>query len=385
MTLRVLANLCWMVPGDVGGSEEYSTRLLAAVAAGAGAGPDIEPGVQVTVAALAGVAEAHPELAAFDLEQLALSGRLRPVRAVLESTWLVGLSRDHDLAHHFGGRIPARRGCPAVVTVHDIQPLDLPANFTAVKRAYLSRALPRSVAAARVVTTPSAWVAERLVDRFSLDPARVRVVPSTYRPRDPLPDHRAGGTGREISGLGDGPVIVYPAVSHPHKDHATLVEAFGLIRQKRPEVRLVLTGGRGRAHREVERLVAVTPGVQHLGRVESATLGQIIERADVLAFPSRYEGFGLPVLEAMVTGTPVVAAAATALPEVVGKGGVLVEPGVPTDWAEALLEVLDHGVDAATTEAARSRVEHYSPARARERLLAAWSLALDGARGAPSR
>jgi glycosyltransferase involved in cell wall biosynthesis len=378
MTLRVLANLCWMVPGGVGGSEEYTTRLLAAVSAGGGSGSGAR--VRVTVATMAGVIESHPELASLDLEQFGVSGRFRPLRAVVESTWLAGLSRDHDLAHHFGGRIPARRACPAVVTVHDIQPLDLPANFTATKRAYLARALPRSVAGARLVTTPSAWVAERVVDRFSLDATKVCVVPSTYRrPLGSEADDSEPTLGPGVSGMGEGPVIVYPAASHPHKDHATLVEAFGLIRRRCPDARLVLTGGAGRAQLEVERLVASTPGVRHLGRVDSATLERIIARSDVLAFPSRYEGFGLPVLEAMVAGTPVVAAAATALPEVVGNGGVLVEPGSPDAWAEALLDVIEHGVDAATAEAARSRVEHYSPERARERLMAAWATALEGA------
>jgi alpha-1,3-rhamnosyl/mannosyltransferase len=171
-------------------------------------------------------------------------------------------------------------------------------------------------------------------------------------------------------------VIIYPAVSHPHKDHATLLAAFDLVRQRRPEARLVLTGGPGRVHAEVQRLVAATPGATHLGRVGSDDLMALIDAAAVLAFPSRYEGFGLPVLEAMTMGTPVVVADATALPEVVGQGGLLVRPGDVAAWAEALLAVLDDGMDVSTVDAARRRVEFYSPAKARTRLVHAWEAAL---------
>ena len=93
----------------------------------------------------------------------------------------------------------------------------------------------------------------------------------------------------------------------------------------------------------------------------------------------RYEGFGLPVLEAMNVGTPVVAADSTALPEVVGSGGILVEPGDVGEWADALVGVIETGLGEPTAAAAAERVAHYSPARARERLLRAWTDAIDRA------
>ena len=97
----------------------------------------------------------------------------------------------------------------------------------------------------------------------------------------------------------------------------------------------------------------------------------------MLAFPSRYEGFGLPLLEAMRAGTPVVAANATAIPEVVGDGAILVEPGAVEGWADALLAVIDDGIDDSVARAARERVDHYSPANAQACLLEAWDIALD--------
>ena len=360
----MLANLCWMVPGGVGGSEEYATRLLGTVAEADGS----EIGLDVEVASMAGVAESHPELSGLAWRELPVSARVRAVRVLAESSWLALRSRDHDLVHHFGGRIPAVRGAPAVVTIHDIQPLDLPANFSRLKSAYLARALPRSVASARLVVTPSDWVAGRLIERFGLDESDIRVVPSTYT----VPAGTGDGPSRR-----DGPLIVYPAMTHPHKDHRTLIEAFGRLRTRFTDARLVLTGGRGRVHDEVSRQIAETPGVSHRGRVDPGELANLIEHADVLAFPSRYEGFGLPVLEAMSVGTPVVAAEAAALPEVLGGGGVLVEPGAVADWAEALAAVLEGGPADAVVAAAADRVAYYAPARARERLVAAWADAIE--------
>ncbi|MFQ5556459.1 MAG: glycosyltransferase family 4 protein [Acidimicrobiales bacterium] len=365
--VRVLANLYWLVPGRVGGSEEYTVRLLAAVAS-AGAAD-----VQVTVAAGTSAVAAPREHPARAVERLGGPTDRRPVRLVLESTVLALRSRPFDLVHHFGGRIPAVRGAPAVVTIHDLQPLDLPGNFSRVKRAYLGRALPRSARAARLVVTPSRWVADRVVDRLGVDPARVRAVPSTYdvathatTPEDPTTDP-------VLAALGDDPVVLYPAMTHPHKDHATLIEAYRRVRDAHPGVRLVLTGAAGRSHEAVMRLVAATQGATHLGRVPGDRMVRLVARADALAFPSRYEGFGLPVLEAMRAGTPVVAAAATALPEIVGRAGALVEPGSVGEWADAIDEALSGGAEVRrrVTEA-RDRAGEHAPDRAAGRLLTAW-------------
>ena len=95
-----------------------------------------------------------------------------------------------------------------------------------------------------------------------------------------------------------------------------------------------------------------------------------------MAFPSRYEGFGLPVIEAMHVGTAVVTTDATALPEVVGEAGLLVGPDDVDGWVDALLETLDGSSESALrVEAGRKRAQHYSPARAAERLVAAWQRA----------
>lgn len=356
--IRVVANLAWIVPGRVGGSEEYSVRLLRAVMDAAP--PDIELGI----VASRRVFDAHREIRPAALAELGGPVDSRLVRLAVESTRVRALTADADVAHHFGGRLPARRAArPAhVVTVHDLQPLHLPDNFSWIKRRYLEWALPRSVRSAALVATPSAWVGSTVASEFGIDRARIRTVPSTWDDDTNLDPSAAGD-------LGPGPVVLYPAVTHPHKRHRVLLDALPALTARRPDLRIVLTGGAGRAEAEVAAAVQ-SRAVVRLGRVSAPTLRGLLARADVLAFPSVYEGFGLPVLEAMRSGTPVVAAPSGGVAEVMGETGTVVHRDTPAAWAEAIDAALS--TPAAALAAARSRAEAYAPAAAAERLVALW-------------
>ncbi len=367
----VVANLSFIVPGAVGGSEEYSVRLLEAVAE---KGAD---DLEVRVAGHRSLFLNHPSIAD-PQSRYSFRGPIhrRPYRVAVESTWLNRVTREAALVHHFGGRLPARGRRPAVVTIHDIQPLDLPENFSGVKQRYLRWVLPRTAAAAALICTPSQWVADRVVERLGVPHDRVRVVSSTAgsnrTPGDPSP---------LVSELGARPLILYPAVTHPHKNHSVLISAMPGVLRRHPEALLVLTGGRGGAHEQVVESIRSSglegSSIRHLGRIDHATLVELTGRADVVAFPSQYEGFGLPVLEAMQRGTPVVAGNATALPEVVGDAGVLVDPEDPERWAAEIADLL--GDDRRRTElavAGAARAAEYEPDGAAASLLAAWRDAL---------
>lgn len=353
---RVGVNLLWLVPGVVGGSEEYTTRLLAGLAERA---PD---DLAVELFALAPFARAHPELArAYRTTLLRLDGRAKPARVAAESTWLAeaGRRRRVELMHHAGGILPPVRRAPAVLTVHDLQPLVMPANFSAAKRTFSRIAVPRSARAARLIVTPSEHVRASVVDQLGVSGHRVRVVPHGIEPRPTSPTPEAVAELRRRHGL-DGPFFVYPAITYPHKNHLVLLRALAAVAERVPDAALVLTGRAGQTEAlvaaEAERL-GVADRVKRLGRVDRTELDVLYADATALVFPSRFEGFGAPVLEAMSRGCPVIAAAATALPEVVGDAGVLVDPDDAPAWSAAMVAM-------ATDEADRERYRQLGLVRA---------------------
>lgn len=356
-TRTVGVNLLWLVPGVVGGSEEYATRLLDAV------GRVDRPDVRIVLFVLEQFPDAHPALAAqFETAVAPSDGANKPRRVLLESTWLPSVAALHGVAlmHHVGGRVPLRTACPSIVTIHDLQPLELPENFSFVKRHFLHRALPRSASRSRLVITPSRYVQQRVVERLHVPEAQTAVVPAPVRERSAVLGTRSTPAVDALLAGGD-PFFVYPAITYAHKNHATLVDAFARVVAERPEVRLVLTGGEGPEEPVVRSRIAelgIADAVLRTGRIPRGDLDSLIAAATALVFPSRYEGFGVPVLEAMAAGCPVIAADATALPEVVGGAGVLVAPEDVAGWANAMGAQLD-APRALLGEAGRERAAHF--------------------------
>jgi alpha-1,3-rhamnosyl/mannosyltransferase len=340
--------------------------------------------------ALAPFVDAHPDLAdAFETVVLPQSGRVKGLRVAAEQSWLPAQLRRRAVAvaHHAGGTVPLavtrrpERHRPTVLTLHDLQPLDHPEHFGAVKRRWLAGVVPASLRAADVVVAPSRWVADSAVERVGLDPRRVRVVPHGLPPvarPTPEPELRRR---YELPGR----VVLYPAITYPHKDHVTVVRAFGSLAAERPDLTLVLTGRSGRAEPDLRAEIArlgIGHRVRRTGAVPFADVAGLTDLADAVAFPSRYEGFGLPVLEAMGRGTPVVAADATALPELVGDGGRLVAPGAVDEWAGVLAAVLDDPAEAGRLVAAgRRRAAGFSPAACAAGTVAAHRVARDRTAG----
>jgi alpha-1,3-rhamnosyl/mannosyltransferase len=372
------------VPGVVGGSEEYATRLLAGVAEQVGRSFD------VTVFVNRSMGRHHRDvLERFTVVRAPVGGRPKGVRILAEATWLAAQTRARriDLVHHLGGTVPpgARHwGAATVLTVHDLQPLALPEHFHPLKRAYLGLALPRSVRAADRIVTLSAHARDDLVARLGVRAGDITLVPAGVRPRDLTP------TGRDEEvlarhGVAGAPYFLYPAITYPHKNHLLLLEAFGALRARHPEARLVLTGGAAGAEEAVRERVwsmGQPSAVIRPGRVPAEDLDVLYRRATALTFPSTFEGFGLPVLEAMVRGCPVLASSNTSLPEVVGGAGILLAPDRPGDWTEAMATMIERPQRRAElVEAGRARARDFAWDRSAARLLAVWREVL-GERGA---
>jgi glycosyltransferase involved in cell wall biosynthesis len=362
----VAVNLLWCVPGQVGGSEEYLVRqLLGLVADGAALW---RPHLYV----LDGFVEAHPDLAELVAVEVApFGGRRRPRRVAGEATWLRSRSHRAALTHHGGGTAPPAAPAPYVLTIHDLQYLTFPEHFSRAKRAYLDQMIPRSVQHAAVVAVPSEYVRRTVVAAFGVpgDGDKVVVVPHGIEPA--LVEHvTAEGELRHRYALGDGPIVVYPAVTHTHKNHRFLLD---LLREHwhDADLRLVLIGGVGDAEADITGCTDLR--VCRLGRVPSADRNGLIAMAAAMVFPSRYEGFGAPLIEAMALGTPVVAADTTCIPDVVGDAGVV----LPLDldaWAGALDTVARHRRE--MVAAGRARAQMFTAATSGTALASAYAQAL---------
>lgn len=372
--LQVGVNLLWLVPGVVGGSEEYTIRALRALAASS------PPDLDVTLFVLAPFAAAHPDLvAAYPTVTLGLDGRSKPRRVAAEVVWLPRAARRQgiDLLHHAGGVIPPGPGIgrlPAALTIHDLQPLALPENFSRIKRRWLAAMIPRSAARADVVLTPSDPASASVVELLGVAPAHVRTVPHGIEPPEPVDERRRAEVRRRYRLAG--PVVLYPAIPYAHKEHATLVRAFARVAASRPDVTLVLAGDTWATEADLAAAIRASGAgdqVRRTGRVGWDDLHALYAEASVVAVPSRYEGFGAPVLEAMAAGVAVVAADATALPWVVGDAGVLVPVGDVSAWATALARLLDDTAERARLAAAgRARAATFTWERTARALAAGY-------------
>lgn len=270
--------------------------------------------------------------------------------------------------------MPSRSFTPSVVTVHDLQYLTYPHYFTRTKLAYLTKRVPNAVRRASVVAVPSEHVKSTVVASFGVDPSRVVVVRHGVESTlgsSPTPEAEL----RRRFSITTPRVLVYPAITHPHKNHEFLLRLLASAWND-ADVSVVFAGGVGLADDDVTRLVSqlgLTSRVVRTGRVSPADRDGLIAMAEAVVFPSMFEGFGAPVLEAMAIGTPVITSDATALPEVVADAGVI--RGLEIDlWADALDVVRERRHELIAK--GRARAANFGAIDSARDLLAAYELAV---------
>jgi glycosyltransferase involved in cell wall biosynthesis len=245
-----------------------------------------------------------------------------------------------DLAHGPAFVGPQAGGCPFVVTVHDLSFLLFPQGFRALNRFYLRHFTRLSVRKARRVIAVSESTKQDLVRCYGLSPAKIDIVhngvDASFRP---LPAGQVAAF-RAKRNLPDR-FILFVGTLEPRKNVVRLIEAYAHLPSDRPP--LMLVGGKGWLYDEVFARVeacSLTAEVQFVGYVPAEELPLWYNAADLLVYPSLYEGFGLPPLEAMACGTPVVTSTASSLPEVVGQAGLLVDPTDVEALAAAMQQAL---------------------------------------------
>ncbi len=288
-----------------------------------------------------------------------------------------------DLAHvpYWGG--PLRCAVPVVVTIHDLIPLVLPEYRGDWRvRAYM-RLVATSARRAAVVLTDSEASRRDILAYLRLDPGRVRTVylaaDEMYRPQSPATvdavRRRLGLPQRYVLYLGGFDV---------RKNLRAVFAAFAHAARRVPDVWLVV-GGRLPERdtpftpdpRRLAREAGVAERTAFVGWVDEADKPALYAGADALLFPSRYEGFGLPPLEAMACGAPVVGSRAASLAEIVGEGGLLYDPDDAAGMGEGLAALLtDAATRAALAEKALAQARRFSWARTAEETLRAYEFAL---------
>ena len=232
-----------------------------------------------------------------------------------------------------------------VVTIHDLAFLEHPEYAVPSLAAYLRKVVPESVAAADVVAAVSHDVARTLIEHFQTPREKITIIPNGLRPHfkritDPI---LLGATANKF-GLKH-PLVLGVGTLEPRKNHLGLIKAFHQAqsaKKNRPAM-LALAGGQGWLYEETKQLVAdlkLEKKVRFLGRVSDLELAVLYSLADIFAFPSFFEGFGVPPLEAMACGAPVITSNTSSLPEVVGDAALTVDPHNIDELATAITRLL---------------------------------------------
>jgi len=264
------------------------------------------------------------------------------VRILWEQALLPWVARREgiDLLHNMAFVGPLAGGCPFVVTVHDLSFLFFPHSFRSLRRSYLRVFARMSVRRARRVIAVSESTKRDLVEIYDISPAKIDVVYNGVDARfQPLPADQAAAF-RQQQGLPDR-FILFVGTLEPRKNIVSLIDAYARLPKERPP--LVLVGGKGWFYDEIfgrVEALGLTGEVRFAGFVPAEDLPLWYNAADLFVYPSLYEGFGLPPLEAMACGTAVITSTASSLPEVVGQAGQLVDPTDTEALAAAMAQVL---------------------------------------------
>lgn len=339
MTLRIALNLVYLVPGETGGMEVYARELLPRLAQL----PGVEP-----VAIVNRVAAEDGDAPWNGVVQSVVA----PVDARDRKQWVWGEQRHvprlarwvrADLVHSLASTGPARwvGGPPRVTTVHDLHYAVAPEAHFGVRGLAMRILVPAAVRASVRVIADSQSTKDDVVREIGTDPRAIDVVhlATTLPQTAPTPEREL----RDRLGLGDRPLLLSMAAKRPHKNVEGLIDALaGIPSERRP---LLVVPGYATEHEAtlLERAsrLGVADDVRFPGWLPGTDVEGLWRACAAHVFPSFYEGFGLPVLEAMARGVPGACSDRASMPEVAGDAALLFDPGDPAAIRGAIERLLD--------------------------------------------
>jgi len=311
--------------------------------------------------------------------------------APIPARWVSSLSRflpisartftgSFDLFHDTDYAVTPVRNRPRIATLYDTAYLLEKGYVSPSQSEHMSRVVKQLIHGVHHIITISEFAKGELVEAFGLDPDRISV---TYLGVDPL-FHGEPGSGEVdelLAEIGlEPPYCLFLGTLEPRKNLVRLIRAFDRLLQAAPEYRLVIVGRKGDAHESVFDLVTalgIGERVQWLGALPDDQVFKILKGAEMLAYPSLYEGFGLPALEGMAAGIPVLSSDSHALKEVCGDGALLVNPRDECEMFEGLKTLaLDRGEAVDIAERGRRRAREFTWSRCANQTLEAYRATL---------
>ena len=356
--MRLGMNMLHLVPGETGGMELYARRLVPALL-------EARPSLEVVVfAPREGVASLRAEHWRAEIVEVEVNARSRPRRVLAEQTLLPREVRRArvDLLHNIFTTAPALPGVVQVSTIHDLIYKRFPDAHRGVLSAGMSVLARTSARRSRRILAPSQATADDVIRFLGVEPERIDVTPEgpgLETGTAPLPEADL----RTQLALPNGSLLLSVSAKRAHKNIGRLIDAVAMLPEDLAPVLVV--PGYGTDHEDELRTHARERGaeerVRFLGWVPDATLEGLYRAARCFVFPSLAEGFGLPVLEAMLRGTPVACSNATSLPEVAGDAARYFDPTDTAGMAAAIEELLrDDGLRARFAAAGRERAAQFT-------------------------
>jgi len=289
-----------------------------------------------------------------------------------------------DIYHGLDFGLPPISGkTHKIVTVYDLTFVEHPEAAVPSLVAYLNKVVPASVAAADVVAAISHATKQALIEHYKTPPEKIAVIPCGVAPHYQRVTDPALLEGTRQKFALKHPFVLSVGTLEPRKNHKGLIQAFYETQQhKDGPAMLAIAGGKGWLYEETQQLVSelkLEDKVHFLGRVTEQELLTLYSLADVFAFPSFFEGFGIPPLEAMACGAPVITSSTSSLPEVAGDAALLIDPYDPHTIAEAINRILhDQPLREQLQQRGYQQVQRYTWSKAAEKMLSIYQQLHDG-------